>query len=128
MTNNQNVETVTSKSDIALVTLAVLCAIAGVVAFALLTEQPLSIRLASLGGGLVLGVLLAWVSPSGKRLLAYGRQSYDERRRVVWPTKKETLNTTGLVMAFVVVMAFFLFVVDKLIELGLYDGLLRLSL
>lgn len=123
-----NVETVTSKSDIALVTLAVLCAIAGVVAFALLTEQPLSIRLASLGGGLVLGVLLAWVSPSGKRLLAYGRQSYEELRRVVWPTKKETLNTTGLVMAFVVVMAFFLFVVDKLIELGLYDGLLRLSL
>ena len=128
MTNNQNVETVTSKSDIALVTLAVLCAIAGVVAFALLTAQPLSIRLASLGGGLVLGVLLAWVSPSGKRLLAYGRQSYEEPRRVVWPTKKETLNTTGLVMAFVVVMAFFLFVVDKLIELGLYDGLLRLSL
>lgn len=128
MTNNQNVEMVTSKSDIALVTLAVLCAIAGVVAFALLTEQPLSIRLASLGGGLVLGVLLAWVSPSGKRLLAYGRQSYEELRRVVWPTKKETLNTTGLVMAFVVVMAFFLFVVDKLIELGLYDGLLRLSL
>ncbi len=128
MTNNQNVETVTSKSDIALVTLAVLCAIASVVAFALLTEQPLSIRLASLGGGLVLGVLLAWVSPSGKRLLAYGRQSYEELRRVVWPTKKETLNTTGLVMAFVVVMAFFLFVVDKLIELGLYDGLLRLSL
>ncbi len=128
MTNNQNVETVTSKSDIALVTLAVLCAIAGVVAFALLTEQPLSIRLASLGGGLVLGVLLAWVSPSGKRLLTYGRQSYEELRRVVWPTKKETLNTTGLVMAFVVVMAFFLFVVDKLIELGLYDGLLRLSL
>lgn len=128
MTNKQNVETVTSKSDIALVTLAVLCAIAGVVAFALLTEQPLSIRLASLGGGLVLGVLLAWVSPSGKRLLAYGRQSYEELRRVVWPTKKETLNTTGLVMAFVVVMAFFLFVVDKLIELGLYDGLLRLSL
>ena len=128
MANNQNVETVTSKSDIALVTLAVLCAIAGVVAFALLTEQPLSIRLASLGGGLVLGVLLAWVSPYGKRLLAYGRQSYEELRRVVWPTKKETLNTTGLVMAFVVVMAFFLFVVDKLIELGLYDGLLRLSL
>ena len=128
MTNNQNVETVTNKSDIALVTLAVLCAIADVVAFALLTEQPLSIRLASLGGGLVLGVLLAWVSPSGKRLLAYGRQSYEELRRVVWPTKKETLNTTGLVMAFVVVMAFFLFVVDKLIELGLYDGLLRLSL
>lgn len=128
MNNNQNVETVTSKSDIVLVTLAVICALAGVVAFALLTEQPLSVRLGALGGGIVAGVVLAWLSPSGKRLLAYGRQSYEELRRVVWPTRKETLNTTGLVMAFVLVMAFFLFVVDKIVEWGLYDVLLRISL
>lgn len=126
--NNQNVETVTTKSDVILVTLAVLSALAGVIAFALLTEQPLSVRLSVLAGGLVLAVLLAWLSPSGKRLLAYGRQSYEELRRVVWPTKKETLNTTGMVMAFVIVMAFFLFLVDKIIEWGLYDVLLRLSI
>ena len=126
--NNQNVETVTTKSDVILVTLAVLSALAGVIAFALLTEQPLSVRLGVLAGGLVLAVLLAWLSPSGKRVLAYGRQSYEELRRVVWPTKKETLNTTGMVMAFVIVMAFFLFLVDKIIEWGLYDVLLRLSI
>lgn len=126
--NNQNVETVTTKSDVILVTLAVLSALTGVIAFALLTEQPLSVRLGVLAGGLVLAVLLAWLSPSGKRLLAYGRQSYEELRRVVWPTKKETLNTTGMVMAFVIVMAFFLFLVDKIIEWGLYDVLLRLSI
>lgn len=126
--NNQNVETVTTKSDVILVTLAVLSALAGVIAFALLTEQPLSVRLGVLAGGLVLAVLLAWLSPSGKRLLAYGRQSYEELRHVVWPTKKETLNTTGMVMAFVIVMAFFLFLVDKIIEWGLYDVLLRLSI
>lgn len=126
--NNQNVETVTTKSDVILVTLAVLSALAGVIAFALLTEQPLSVRLGVLAGGLVLAVLLAWLSPSGKRLLAYGRQSYEELRRVVWPTKKETLNTTGMVMAFIIVMAFFLFLVDKIIEWGLYDVLLRLSI
>ena len=126
--NNQNVETVTTKSDVILVTLAVLSALAGVIAFALLTEQPLSVRLFFHPGVLVLAVLLAWLSPSGKRLLAYGRQSYEELRRVVWPTKKETLNTTGMVMAFVIVMAFFLFLVDKIIEWGLYDVLLRLSI
>ncbi len=126
--SNQDVEIVTSKSDVVLVTLAVLSAVAGVVAFALLTEQPISVRLGVLAGGIVLGVLIAWMSPSGKRLLAYGRQSYDELRRVVWPTKKETLNTTGMVIAFVVIMAFFLFICDKLIEWGLYDFLLRLSL
>lgn len=120
--SNQNVETVTSKSDIVLVTLAVLCAVAGVLAFSLLTEQSLAVRLGSLGAGLALGVVIAWFSPSGKRLLQYGRQSYEELRRVVWPTKKETLNTTGLVMAFVVLMAFFLFICDKIIEWGLYDS------
>ena len=121
--NNQNVEPATSKSDIVLVTLAVLCAVAGVIAFSLLTSQTLAVRLGALFGGLVAGVVLAWFSPSGKR-----RQSWEELRRVVWPTRKETLNTTGLVMAFVVVIAIFLFLCDKLIEWGLYDGLLRLSL
>ena len=126
--NNQNVETSTSKSDTVLVALAILFAVAGVIAFSLLTDQTLAVRLAALAGGLVAGVVLAWFSPSGKRLLNYGRQSWEELRRVVWPTRKETLNTTGLVMAFVVVIAGFLFICDKLIEWGLYDVLLRLSL
>ena len=125
--NNQNVETVTSKSDIALVTLAILAALAGVIAFALLSEEALGVRLGVLFGGLLLGIGLAWLSPSGKRLLFYGRQSWDELRRVVWPTKKETLNTTGLVMAFVFIIALFLFICDKIIEWGLYDVLLRLA-
>ena len=125
--NNQNVETVTSKSDIALVTLAILAALAGVIAFALLSEEALGVRLGVLFGGLLLGIGLAWLSPSGKRLLSYGRQSWDELRRVVWPIKKETLNTTGLVMAFVFIIALFLFICDKIIEWGLYDVLLRLA-
>lgn len=45
----------------------------------------------------------------------------------MWPTRKETVNTTGIVMAFVVAVAFYLFFVDMLIEWGLYDGLLKLS-
>ena len=125
--NNQNVETAASKTDLVLVTLAAICAVAGVIAFSLLTEQVLAVRLGALAAGLVAGVVLAWFSPTGKRFLNYGRQSWEELRRVVWPTRKETLNTTGLVMAFVVVIAFFLFVCDKLIEWGLYDVLLRLT-
>ena len=46
---------------------------------------------------------------------------------MVWPTRKETINTTGLVIAFVVAVAFYLFVVDMFVEWGLYDGLLRLT-
>ena len=74
--NNQNVEPATSKSDIVLVTLAVLCAVAGVIAFSLLTSQTLAVRLGALFGGLVAGVVLAWFSrqaPSELRPPVLGR-------------------------------------------------------
>lgn len=126
--NNQNVEAGSSKLDVALVSLAVVFVLSGVVGFALLTEQALGVRLGVLAAGIVLGIATAWISPSGKKLIAYGRQSYEELVRVVWPSKKETINTTGMVIGFVVIMAFFLFIVDKIIEWGLYDVLLRLSI
>ncbi len=113
--------------DVIMVTLAVVFAAAGLFAFTFLTEQSTGVRIGALVGGLVLAVIVAALSSTGKRFIAYCRESWEELRRVVWPTRKETVNTTGIVMAFVVVVAFFLFVVDKLIEWGLYDGLLQLS-
>jgi len=81
-------------------------------------------RVGILLGGIALGIVIAWFSPPGKRFLGFARESYDETRRVVWPSRKETVNMTGIVFALVVVMALFLFIVDKLLEWGLYDLLL----
>ena len=127
-TQNANTEEKSSGLDIALVSLAAVLALAGVCAFSLLSDQTLLVRLLSLVGGLVAAVVVAWFSPSGKRFLAYGRASYDELTRVVWPTRKETLSSTGMVIAFVVVVSLFLFLVDLIIEWGLYDVLLKMSL
>ena len=55
---------------------------------------------------------MAWTSEPGKRFYAYTQDSVAETRKVVWPTRKETLQTTGVVIAFVMVMAMFLWVVD----------------
>jgi preprotein translocase subunit SecE len=44
-----------------------------------------------------------------------------EAKKVVWPSRKETMQTTGLVFAFVVVMALFLWLTDKSLEWVLYD-------
>ena len=52
------------------------------------------------------------------------RESLVEAKKVVWPTRKETLQTTGVVFAFVVVMAVFLWVSDKTLEWVLYDLIL----
>ena len=120
----QNIETVTSKSDLFLVALAVLAALAGVLGFTFLTEQPTLARVGVLIGGLVLALVIAWFSQSGKRFLAYARESYEETKRVVWPSRKETVTTTGIVFGFVVIMAIFLFLVDKSLEWVLYDALL----
>ncbi|GAB4478076.1 MAG: preprotein translocase subunit SecE [Burkholderiaceae bacterium] len=123
--NTQNVETVNSKADLALVSVAVVAVLAGVLGFSFLSQQPLLARVAILIGGVVLGVVVAWFSAPGKRFLAFAREAYDETRRVTWPSRKETLSTTGIVFAFVVIMALFLFVVDKALEWALYDLLLR---
>lgn len=120
----QNVETVNSKADIVLVALAVLAAAAGVLGFTFLTDQPTLARVGVLIGGLVVALVVAWFSHSGKRFIAYGRESYEETKRVVWPSRKETVQTTGIVFGFVVLMAILLFVVDKGLEWALYDLLL----
>ena len=120
----QNVETVTSKVDLVLVTLAVLAAAAGVLGFTFLTDQPTLARVGVLIGGLAVALVMAWFSQPGKRFIAYGRESYEETRRVVWPSRKETMTTTGIVFGFVVIMAILLFVVDKSLEWFLYDLLL----
>jgi len=105
-----NVETVASKSDFAIVAVAVLAAAAGVLGFTFLTDQPTLVRVGALLGGLAAGAAIAWFSEPGKR--------------VVWPSRKETVSTTGVVFGFVVLMALFLFVVDKSLEWFLYDLLL----
>ena len=126
--STQNAQPQSNKAlDVVIVTLAVVIAAAAVFAFTFLTEQTLGIRLGALIGGLVLAAIVAAFSPSGKRFIAFCREAWDELRRVVWPIRKETVNTTGIVMAFVVAVSFYLFIVDKLIEFGLYDGLLQLS-
>jgi preprotein translocase subunit SecE len=75
-------------------------------------------------GLLLAAVLLFLHSEQGKALIAHGRDSWREARKVVWPTRKESLQMTGYVFAFVVVTALFLWVTDKTLEWVMYDLLL----
>jgi preprotein translocase subunit SecE len=121
----QNVETVGNKLDYVLVAVAIAAVLAGVLGFSLLSEQTLLVRIGVLFGGLAGGLAFGWFSLSGKQFLGFARESYEETKLVVWPTRKETIQTTGIVFLFVVVMAIFLFLVDKTVEWVLYDLLLR---
>ena len=69
--------------------------------------------------GLMLATAVLWTTEPGKRFFGFSRESVAEAKRVVWPTKKETLQTTGVVVAFAVVMAIFLWAVDAIVLLSI---------
>jgi preprotein translocase subunit SecE len=122
--STQDVETVTSGADKAKVAVAGLLVIGAVAAFYALGQKDLWMRVAALLVLLIAAVAVFFTSETGKQLIAYGRESVREVKKVVWPTRKEALQMTGYVFAFVFVMALFLWLTDKTLEWVLYDLLL----
>jgi len=122
--SQQNIETVSSTADRIKVVVAILAVLAGVVGFYLLGQQPTVLRVAVVLVGILAGAAIAWFSGPGQRFFAFAKDSWSETQRVVWPTRKETIQMTLTVFAFVVVMALFLWLVDKTLEWVLYDLLL----
>jgi preprotein translocase subunit SecE len=95
------------------IAIAALIAVAGLVAFyALLDKQPTVVRLAILLGAFAVAAAVMYFTEAGRTFLAFARESWEEAKRVVWPTRKETLQTTGVVFVFVFVMAIFMWAVD----------------
>jgi len=121
---NQAVETVNQRGGYVIISLAALVIAAGIVGYHFFSTQPTVVRLLMLLGGVVAGLAIAWLSAPGKEFINFARESYLEARRVVWPSRKETVQTTLIVFGFVFIMALFLFATDKTLEWILYDLLL----
>jgi preprotein translocase subunit SecE len=118
------VETVSSGADKAKLATAGVLVVVAVVAFYLLGKQDLWVRVAALIVLMIVAAATFFTSEPGKQLIAYGQDSVREVKKVVWPTRKEALQMTGYVFAFVVVMALFLWLTDKTLEWVLYDLIL----
>lgn len=119
--SNIKVETVTRTVDKAKILLALLVIVGGIVAFSALESMysgPIRVVIFILS--LLVAASIVAMSEPGKRFIGFTQDSYYEVRKVIWPTRKETINMTGIVFAFVAVMGVFLWVLDKLIEWVLY--------
>jgi len=125
MAINSQIETVNTGADKAKLAASVLLLLGGIVAFYLLGHLDLWIRVVALIALLALATAVFFVSEPGKQLIGFGRESVKEVKKVVWPTRKEALQNTAMVFAFVFVMAFFLWVTDKALEFVLYDLILH---
>jgi len=122
--SNPNVETVTSASDRVKVGLALACVIGGIAAYYAMPNSLMIVRVGVIFLGIALGIAIAMSSEPGRRFISFGRDAVTETRKVVWPTRKETITTTAAVFAFAVIMALFLWITDKSIEWVLYDLIL----
>jgi preprotein translocase subunit SecE len=91
---------------------ALLLLTAGIAGFYYLRDSAMVIRVISVLAGIVLAAVVVWFTTQGKQFYAFSKESSEETRKVVWPNRKETMQTTGIVFAFVLVMALFLWMVD----------------
>ncbi|MDO9284442.1 MAG: preprotein translocase subunit SecE [Aquabacterium sp.] len=121
MATNTQIETVSTGADKARLAAAAVLLVGGVAAYYLLGKQDLWLRVLALLVLLAAAVATFFTSETGKQLIAFGRDSVKETKKVVWPARKEAMQMTGYVFAFVVVMALFLFLTDKTLEWVLYD-------
>jgi preprotein translocase subunit SecE len=121
---NPEVETVSTGADKAKLAVAGVLVIGAVAAFYALGKQDLWLRVLALLALLAAAVGVFFTAEAGKQLIAYGQDSIRETRKVVWPTRKEAMQMTGYVFAFVFVMALFLWLTDKTLEWALYDLIL----
>ena len=124
MATQPTVETVTSSADKAKLAGVAVLVVASVVVFYALGKQDLWLRVIALLAVLAAAIGLFFSSESGRQLIGFGRESVREVKKVVWPTRKEALQMTGYVVAFVFVMALFMFLTDKTLEWVLYDLIL----
>ena len=118
------VETVSTGADKAKLSLAAALVLAALVGFYFMAGQGPLIQWAVLIAGLVAAVVVFAVSEPGKQFIAFGRDAVREVKKVVWPTRKEAVQMTVYVFAFVVVMALFLWLTDKTLEWVFYDLIL----
>jgi len=118
------IETVITTADKAKLAGAVVLAVGAIVAFYLLSRQGAVVQWIALLIGLAAAVGVFAVSEHGRQLLAFGRDAWREVKKVVWPTRKEAIQMTGYVFAFVVIMSIFLWLTDKTLEWVFFDLIL----
>jgi preprotein translocase subunit SecE len=99
--------------------LAVALLVAGVAGFYALAGQPQVLRVSAVLAGVGLALLAGMRSGPGGRLWGFLKDSRTEVRRVVWPTRRETLQTTGVVFLAAVVVGLMLWLFDWVISLAI---------
>ena len=92
--------------------------VTGVGGFYYFANQALLYRVLGLVAMFAAAAAIAVGSEHGQRFLGFMRESRTEVRKMVWATRAETLQTSLVVFAAVIVMALFLWLLDRVLSWG----------
>ena len=113
-------------ADLVKIVIALLVVAAAVWAFYALPQLNVYVRGLITTVGVVTALAIVFFATTlGKRLVAYIKGAFVEVKKVVWPERPEALRTTLYVVAFVAVLAGFMWMGDSLIAWLFYDVLLK---
>lgn len=116
-----------SGADIAKLALALLVLAAGIAGYYWYANAASSLRLVGLLAAiLAAGAIAAFTAP-GRALREYLRETQFELRKVVWPTRQETLRTTAVVILVVVILSILLGLIDVILKWAILDHLLKIG-
>ncbi|TDR45917.1 protein translocase subunit secE/sec61 gamma [Tahibacter aquaticus] len=116
----------TNAADIAKLTLAAIILIAGIVGFYYFAESAPVLRVLGLLAGFVLAAVVGSATAKGRDLRSFLKESSFELRKVVWPTREETIRTTGVISVVVIIISIILGLIDLLLKVVVMDWLLKL--
>ncbi len=109
---DSKVETVGNTLDTLKLIVAVLIVGSGVVAFYLFAEQPLLYRVLGMLAGIGIATFIAYQTNKGQQIWGFFQGAQIEVRKVVWPTRQETVQTTLIVILMVIFIAILLWLLD----------------
>ncbi|MFC5524878.1 preprotein translocase subunit SecE [Rhodanobacter ginsengisoli] len=120
----------TNAADIGKLILAGLVLVAGIVAYSWLGRDgniSSSVRLLGVLAALVISLAIAAFTGLGRRVRTFLGESQFEMRKVVWPTRDETIKTTGIIIVVVIVLSLLLGLIDLILSSVILDWLLKLG-
>lgn len=114
----EHIESSLSQADIVRWAVVVALLVTGIGGFYYFANQALLYRVLGLVALFAAAAAVAVGSAHGQRFLGFMRESRGEVRKMVWATRAETLQTSLVVFAAVIVMALFLWLLDRLLSWG----------
>jgi preprotein translocase subunit SecE len=92
--------------------LSALLLAAGIAGFYIFADKALVLRILAILAGVGAAIAVLWTTAQGQAALGFIGESVAEAKKVVWPTRKETIQTAMAVFVLVLIVAAFLAVVD----------------